>query len=297
MKTLCFGEILFDRIDGVDHFGGASVNVAVHLSRMGADSYMISGLGNDDPGREALKTIEAEEVKTNFLELNSPHPTGLVEVLVEKGMPTYNIIEGAAWDNIDLTETQVSSLLNEEWDLVYCGTLAQRTESNRELLADLLARLNYRHLFFDVNLRQHYYSGDVIKATMEHTTIIKLNEEELPVVGPLIFKEELSAAEFYKRASEEFALELLVLTLGSEGAEIYYDDLDGGKIIIPPEKVKVNDTVGAGDSFSSAFLYQLLNGIEIEEAGTNASKLAAFVVRHAGALPAYDEEVKTLLNL
>ena len=128
MKTLSYGEILFDRIDGKDHFGGAPVNVAVHLSRLGAESYMLSALGGDEPGKEALNVLQSENIQCDYIQLGSTHPTGLVEVLVDEGIPTYDIKEGAAWDCIDLTQDQKEKLLAGQWDLVYCGSLAQRTD-------------------------------------------------------------------------------------------------------------------------------------------------------------------------
>ena len=170
MKTLSFGEILFDRIDGKDHFGGAPVNVAVHLARLGAESYMLSALGDDQPGSEAEKILNRENLKTDFLQTGSSRPTGLVEVTVQEGIPSYDIKEGAAWDYIELSQEQLKKLKSIKLDLMYCGSLAQRTDSNRQLLHELLPTLHYRHLFFDVNLRQEYYSEDVIRQTIIYTT-------------------------------------------------------------------------------------------------------------------------------
>ncbi len=297
MKTLSFGEILFDRIGGKDHFGGAPVNVAVHLSRLGAESYMLSALGNDAPGKEAEKILKSENIKTDFLQLNSVHPTGLVEVTVEDGIPSYDIKEGAAWDCIELNSGQLEKLKSMEWDLMYCGSLAQRTRSNRDLLHKLLPVLNYRHLFFDVNLRQEYYAEDVIRDTIAHTTLLKLNDEELPVISRLLFGEELSGEDFFRKAGRDFKLEMLVLTLGPAGAEIYHKETGGKALPVPTEKVKVVDTVGAGDSFSGAFLYFFLNGEEIEKAGWKAARLADYVVSHAGALPKMDQEIRGKIGI
>ena len=297
MKTLSFGEILFDRIEGKDHFGGAPVNVAVHLSRLGAESYMLSALGRDDPGKEAYKILQSENIKCDYIQLNSAHPTGLVEVLVEKGIPSYDIKEGAAWDCIELTEKQMEKLTEDQWDLVYCGSLAQRTASNRDLLHDLLPDLSYRHLFFDVNLRQEYFSEQIIRDTIAYTTILKLNDEELPIIANLLFGEELSGEAFFERASKEYALEMLVLTLGAKGGEIYHKDTGGKALAVPSEKVKVADTVGAGDSFSGSFLYFFLKGDPLEKAGWKAARMADFVVSHSGALPPLNDEIRGKLGI
>ncbi len=297
MKTLSFGEILFDRIDGTDHFGGAPVNVAVHLARLGAESYMLSALGDDEPGAEAERILKRENLKTDFLQTGSSHPTGLVEVTVHEGIPAYDIKEGAAWDCIELSREQLEKLKSLELDLMYCGSLAQRTESNRKLLHELLPSLHYRHLFFDVNLRQEYYSEDVIRETIVYTTLLKLNDEELPVISKLLFGTELSGREFFEKASKEYKLEMLVLTLGPSGAEIYHADTGGTALPVPTDKVKVVDTVGAGDSFSGAFLYFYLTGDSLEKAGWKAARLADYVVSHAGALPVMDETIRGTLGI
>ena len=297
MKTLSFGEILFDRIEGKDHFGGAPVNVAVHLSRLGAESYMLSALGKDETGKKALEILTTEQIKTDFIQLDSTAPTGLVNVTVENGIPSYEILEGAAWDSITLTPYQTDALTLEDWDLVYCGSLAQRTVSNRDFLHRLLPDLSYRQLFFDVNLRQEYFSEEVIRDTMAYTTILKLNDEELPVIGKLLFGEELSGEDFFFRAEKEYALEMLLLTCGAKGAELYHKKTGDKALLIPSEKVEIADTVGAGDSFSGAFLYFYINGEPLEKAGWKAARMADYVVSHSGALPVLDDRIRGQLGI
>jgi len=287
MKTLGFGEILYDRIEGEDYFGGAPVNVSVHLSRMGADSYIISSLGNDDKGKEAEIILRSENVKTDFLQLNSIYPTGIVEVTMEDGFPSYDIKKGSAWDYIHLTDKQMNKLFDIEWDLIYCGSLAQRTSSNRELLRKIIPYLKYRHFFFDVNLRQDYFSENVIRNTIAQATILKMNDEELPVISELLFGEKLSIQAFFKEISSVYNLELLVLTMGASGATIFNEEDINNPLFFPAEKVEVVDTVGAGDSFSGAFVYSYLNGENLEIAGKKAAKLASFITGQSGALPAY----------
>jgi fructokinase len=297
MKTLSFGEILFDRIEGKDHFGGAPVNVAVHLARLGANSYMLSALGKDAPGKEAQRILEKENVLPDFIQFDSPHPTGLVEVEVKDGIPSYDIKEGAAWDTIELTESQIEKLTLERWDLIYCGSLAQRTEANRKFLADLLPKLSFRHLFFDVNLRQEYFSEQVIRDTMAYTTLLKLNDEELPIIGKLLFGKELSGEDFFREASKNYALEMLLLTCGAKGAELYHKETGRKALEVPSEKVKVEDTVGAGDSFSGAFLYFFLKGDSLEQAGWKAARMADYVVGRSGALPPLDDTIRGKLGI
>ncbi|MDC7235545.1 MAG: carbohydrate kinase [Spirochaetales bacterium] len=296
MKTLSFGEILFDRIDGKDYFGGAPANVAVHLSRFGAESYMLSALGQDVLGNDASEILAAEKIKSDFIYSSPHHPTGVVEVHVTNGIPSYDIREGSAWDCITPDDESLRKMISTEWDLVYCGTLAQRTESNRRLLQTVLENGRYRELFFDVNIRQNYYSSEIIANTLKYTTILKLNDEELPLVSKLIYGHEMEAREFFAKASEDYPLTLLLLTCGPDGAELYHEKTKGKALHIPSGKVFVIDTVGAGDSFSGTFLSCYMKGDSLEKAGRKASRVADFVVSHSGATPELDDEILKALE-
>jgi fructokinase len=291
MKTLSFGEILFDRIDGDDYFGGASANIAVHLSRFGAESYMLSALGQDVLGNEASEFLASEKIKSDYIYSSPHHSTGVVEVQVTNGIPSYDIHEGSAWDCITPDDESLRKMMAEKWDLLYCGTLAQRTESNRRLLNTVLENGDYKELFFDVNIRQNYYSKEIIENTLKYTSILKLNDEELPLVSKLVFGSEMTAEDFFVRATEEYPVKLLVFTCGSEGAELYHKETKGKALRIPSRKVFVIDTVGAGDSFSGTFLFYYLKGDPLEKAGKKASLVADFVVGHSGATPILDENI------
>lgn len=296
MKTLSFGEILFDRIDGEDYFGGAPANVSVYLSRLGAESYMLSALGQDVLGNEASEFLASEKIKSDYIFSSPHHPTGIVEVQVSNGIPSYDIREGSAWDCITPDDESLRKMMAMHWDLLYCGTLAQRTESNRRLLHTVLESGNYKELFFDVNIRQNYYSKEIIENTLKYTTILKLNDEELPLVSKMIFGSELSAGDFFDRVSEVNPLQLLVLTCGPDGAELYSTKTGGKALKIPSSKVFVIDTVGAGDSFSGTFLSFYLRGDSLEKAGKKASLVADFVVSHSGATPKLDERLLSALS-
>jgi fructokinase len=296
MKTLSFGEILFDRIEGEHYFGGAPANVAVHLSRFGAASHMLSALGDDVPGEEAREILAEEGIRLDYVFTSPDAPTGIVEVQVVEGIPSYDIREGSAWDSISPDKESLDKLLKENWDLIYCGTLAQRTEGNRALIMKVLEEGQYRHIFFDVNIRQNYYSAEIIRETLRYSTILKLNDEELPLVSRLIYKEDLKGEEFFARASADFPLELLVLTLGPDGSELYHKDTEGKALPVPSGKVSVVDTVGAGDSFSGTFLSCFLRGESLEEAGRKASLVADFVVSQSGATPRLTPELQAELD-
>ena len=292
MKTLSFGEILFDRIEGEHFFGGAPANVAVHLSRFGADSYILSALGDDVPGDEARELLKAEGVRLNYVSRTAAAPTGIIEVQVIEGVRCYDIREGAAWDAI--SPESLTELLQENWDLIYCGTLAQRSENNRALLMQILEEGTYKQLFFDVNMRQNYYSASIIRDTLEHSTILKLNDEELPLVSRMIFGEVLKEKDFSARISAEYPVELLILTMGSRGARLYHKSTNK-PFSVPCGDVNVIDTVGAGDSFSGTFLSCFLKGESLEEAARKAALVADYVVSRTGATPRLSPELEAEL--
>ncbi len=285
------GEILFDIIEENEYLGGATLNVAVHLARLGVESYVLSGLGADNRGDKARQLLASEEVHTNYLPELSKYPTGTVEVTLEKGIPSYNISKGSAWDNMQLSSEAFQQLLDTPWDLLCCGTLAQRTEQNRILFGQIFKAGNFGDLFFDVNLRPNSYTEEVIQTTMDYTTILKINDEELPIVSRMLFGRELDAPLFFQMLQEDYPVEILILTLGKKGARIFHQDSHKGTLI-QAGKVQVVDTVGAGDSFSGAFLASLLHGATPEDAARKGSLLADFVVGHHGATPELTHEVR-----
>ncbi len=295
LKTLCFGEILFDRIDGDYHFGGAPVNVAIHLARLGARSSILSAVSRDELGLKALSVLEKEGVVTNFLHTDSSKPTGTVDAVIRDGMPFYDIKENVAWDSIQIANK--AAIENHQWDLLYCGTLAQRTEENRNTLKYLMENLCYRQLFFDVNLRQHYFSREIIEETLAYTTILKLSVQEQPVLSRLLFEKELDDISFFAELIALYPLELMILTRGAEGSDFYFQAIPDEVFSCKTGSVDVVDTVGAGDSFSGTFLYFFLNGDRLYKAAEKASLMADYIVSHSGALPVLDSRIKRELGL
>ncbi len=294
-KSLAMGEILFDIIEGEEYLGGATLNVSIHLARLGVESYVLSGVGPDQRGTKAKDILHSEGVRTEYLP-EVGYPTGIVEVFLEEGIPTYNISTGSAWDNMDLENNQLREILDTPWDLICCGTLAQRTENNRVLFSQILRAGNYEHLFFDVNLRKDSYSDEVIQTTMDYATIVKINDEELSTISRVLFGRELEAPLFFQLLQEDYPTEIFILTLGAKGA-IIYDMENPHGVTIPAGSVPVIDTVGAGDSFSGAFLAALLQDESPEEAGRKGSLLADFVVQHHGATPQLTREIQATLGL
>lgn len=294
-RALAFGEILWDIIDGVPYIGGATFNLLAHMSKMGADAYMISALGDDDLGKRALTEVKQLNINTPYIKRYSGFPTGTVDVFIDsQGQPDFSIHEETAWDHIELDEESRSAILNDTWDAFCFGTISQRTESNRSLLHLLLSQIHSRHFFYDVNLRQSYYDRSWIEPLLEHSTILKLNDQEVIVLSRMFYQEDLGMEEFAVRLSADFSLEVVLITRGGEGALIY----DGKSFSSTGcEDVPIADTVGAGDSFSAGFLTAYLAGYDALQAAQFAGRVADFVVTQTGAVPEYPEELESDLRL
>lgn len=283
MRVLCFGEILFDHIEGVHYLGGAPTNFAGHSAKLGARTYLISAVGDDELGRRAVREIAAHGVMTDHIGVNG-YATGTVEVELKEGIPSYDIAF-SAWDHIAIDEGRLSS---ESFDVFYFGSLSQRSDENRRTLLGLLEEVSYTDTFFDVNLRQEFFSKEILAESLSHTTILKLNDEELPVISSMIFGEQLDEIACFDRLREIYPIRIMLLTCGKDGAKYF---TSGGHGQVVPEDVPVVDTVGAGDSFSAGFMQALLKTGDVQRSVEFAAGLANHVVSSQGALPEYPEEL------
>lgn len=274
------GEILWDVFPTEKKAGGAPINFVYHASQLGADGYAISAIGNDVFGTEILQELERNHIRHCMETIE--HPTGSVLVELNDGKPTYTIIEGVAWDHIPLTQASIE--LVKEADAICFGTLALRSQVSKETILALLDYAPKDALrYFDINIRQHYYSKELIELLLEKANVFKINDEELELLRPM-FDLKGSNAEICKWFIEKYNLRYFILTAGSEYSTIYSEDEES---TLPTPKVTVADTVGAGDSFSGAFVYSILNGDSLQEAHRKAVDIAAFVCTQNGAWPPY----------
>ncbi|MDD3267399.1 MAG: carbohydrate kinase [Burkholderiales bacterium] len=293
MKILAIGELLWDIMGDKAYIGGAPFNLASHASQLGMESYLVSAVGNDFLGKGIASCLESHNINSEFVNVVD-YPTGAVNVtLGDNGIPTYTIHENVAWDNLSLSEAQFSSLLNKEWDVVCFGSLAQRNLSNFNLLKNILEKINCKHIFFDINLRQNYYSFEVLDYLLHRSSIVKINDEEALFLNRYLFDCDGTLKDFANRAMNKYNLNIMCITKGKDGAEIYHNnhiyDISGVKI-------KVADTVGAGDSFCAGFLKAFLSGQSLQSAGGFAVQIAGFVASKDGATPRYSEELITYIN-
>ncbi len=287
IKALSFGEILWDIIEGTAHIGGAPFNLAAHIAALGGKASMVSAVGRDELGQKAMRKAEAMGIDISLIDVDPVLPTGKVLVTLDsQGKPEYDIVRPVAWDNIAPKKEALASQKEGGWDLFIFGTLAQRSESNKLVLEEILNASRARERFFDVNLRLDYFSAEIIRNSLAFTTILKLNDEEVPVVARLLWNEAVEEELFCRRIMEEFPIRIICITRGKEGSSLY----DGTKWYNEPVvDVPVKDTVGAGDSFSAAFLTAFLKGESPGDALRFASRLSSFVAGSDGAVPEYSD--------
>ena len=283
MKLLSFGEILWDIFPDKKHIGGAALNFAAHFAKFHEEAYMLSSLGKDDLGAEAFARLAELSLNTEYVSLSDTKETGKCVVsLTSDGLPSYEISPDSAYDEIDCEKVSGS------FDALYFGTLALRYEYNRKSLLKLMSRSSFSEVFVDVNIRKPHISYESLLFGMKSGTIVKISDEELPFVSSLLFKEELAPTMFAQKVHESFEnVKILIITLGDKGS-VSFNFKTGELFNCPSVKVKVKATVGAGDSFSAAFLYEYLSGAPIPKALEKASKVAAFVVSKTEAVPDYD---------
>lgn len=279
------GELLWDVLPTEKKAGGAPVNFAYHASQSGAEAYALSAIGNDALGDELMEQLDKNKINGDYIS-RVDYPTGTVQVELNDGIPSYTIIEGVAWDHIPLTPKSVELL--KQASAVCFGTLAQRAEESLNTLQTLLSHMPADSLrFFDINIRQHFYSKELIEQSLRLANVFKINDEELLLIRPM-FGLEGTDEEVCRWFMKQFNLRYVILTAGAEYSTIY---AEGESSTLPTPKVTVADTVGAGDSFSGSFVASILAGKSLREAHERAVKVAAFVCTQHGAWPTYPKEL------
>ncbi len=286
MKVLAFGEILWDIIEGKSHLGGAPFNFAAHIVKCGGQAAILSSVGKDDLGKAAVQQAAKLGVDTSFISYAQNLPTGTVDVYLENGQPDYTIHEHVAFDEITLPE--IEKITDLHFDVFYFGALAQRNAVSAASLRQILDQIPFKEIFFDINIRKQFYSKEIIDLALAHTTIFKINDQEVELVSELFFGEKLSMEQFAGKISSKYPVKILVITAGEKGCFIYA----GGVLhIVPGIPVKVVDAVGAGDAFSAAFLTVYLSSGDVLRAATTANQVGAFVASNSGAIPDYSAEI------
>ena len=278
-KTIVgIGEILWDMLPSGKALGGAPANFAYHAGRLGEEGWAVSAVGDDVLGREILDLVKSKGLR-NLIAVTDK-PTGTVQVeLDDRGVPAYNIMEDVAWDNIPFTPEMEE--LAKRADAVCFGSLVQRMNSRPSVMRFIRAMRPDALKVFDINLRQHYYSCEVLEESLMLADILKINDEEIRIVAGMLGLSD-DAVTACRELIGSFGLRLVILTKGPEGSEVITADK-----VIPQgvDDVEIVDTVGAGDSFTAAFTVAYLRGDSLAEAQRLASATASYVCSRKGAMP------------
>ncbi len=290
-KILCAGEILWDSVPPGLFLGGAPYNAGYHLNKLGQDVHIISRVGNDDLGREAVKRAAESGVFTDLIQVDPELPTGFVEVKLGKdGIPEYNIKKPAAWDEIVL-EPELAGVA-ESADALIFGTLAQRSETSRKTIRQLAQAGCLKVL--DLNFRFPHVDPDIAGQSLQIADVVKMNHEELEYLQQW-FNLSGGMKEAVRKLSDRFSLELVCVTRGAEGAVLW----DGSRFREGKSyTVEVADTVGSGDAFLAVLVSGYLDGVPPQKLIGYSNRMGAFIAAKNGGTPDYSlnsiEEIDTL---
>jgi fructokinase len=274
-RPLIFGEVLFDRFpDGSEVLGGAPFNVAWNLQGLGLEPLLISAVGDDDLGRRVLAAMDSWGMARSGVQVDPLHETGIVNVNLRDGEPSFEIVADRAWDKIE------RDLLPDlpQVGLVYHGTLASRQQASRGALADLLRRVR-APVFVDVNLRAPWWNRETVLSSLKAVQTIKMNETELLDLAPGGGTLDAGA----KILLERYRPELLCVTRGEDGA-VAYTPARTLRVAPPGKRAAVVDTVGAGDAFAAVLIAGTLCDWPMETTLDRAQSLAGQVVGLQGAV-------------
>lgn len=282
------GEALWDVLPEGKKIGGAPANFAYHVSQFGLPGYVVSAVGDDALGKEIVENFTSKGLNQLIAEV--PYPTGTVQVEIDQaGIPQYDIKENVAWDNIPYTDSLEA--LARKTKAVCFGSLAQRNVVSRDTInrfLDAMPQSDDSLVVFDVNLRQGFYNKEILCNSMSRCNILKINDEELVTVSRMFGYPGIDLQDKCWILLGKYNLKMLILTCGINGSYVF---TPGNVSFQPTPKVEVADTVGAGDSFTAAFISSILKGRSVQEAHSRAVQTSAYVCTRKGAMPILPAEL------
>jgi len=275
-ELVCFGEVLWDIYPEGKKLGGAPFNVAAHLQKLGANSSIISRVGNDNNGSEIRAAISAQNIDLAYIQIDDDFATGVVKVRLDnEGKPTYTIESPAAWDHIDVNAANTQ--LVENADAFIFGSLACRSAKSRKSLFDLASLSTYN--ICDLNIRLDFYDLTLIDRLLHITHLLKINDDEAALLCEVLI---CSEPDLYPILHKKYGIKTIVQTKGDKGAEASEKN---SVVKVAATNIKVVDTVGAGDAFFAAFLHTYLQNQDLRSALGAGCKLGAYVATQHGAIP------------
>ena len=292
---LGIGELLWDILPEGPRLGGAPANFSVMAGRLANHAAILSRIGRDDLGREAVHRLDPLPADTSFLQIDPMHETGRVTVSFNDGQPSYTIHQPAAWDSMELSDDWIK--LAERADAICFGSLAQRSVESRQTIQTLAAQTSSRCIrIFDVNLRAPFYSSEIIQESLELATVFKMNDAEVPLVLSLLgMPPEIDAGiESLRKSAQHLLMEfptlrLVAITCGGAGSLLVTRDEWHQH---PGFPVKVLDTIGAGDAFTAAMAHYLLRGAQLPILNEAGNRWGSWVASQSGAMPPLPEATR-----
>lgn len=283
MTIVSIGEVLWDVFDKEEHIGGAPFNFAAHAAKLGHTVLFVSAVGDDDRGRRALDRIKELGLDTRFVHRTTHAPTGYVSVFVsDKGQPDYTIHRPAAYDFPALTAEDRAEIGRLRPDWICFGTLEQLSPRARALTKELIAAHPQARRFYDINLRRDSWNADIVRELLAEASLLKINDGEARAVEGMLGMPAASQETFCRAISERFGLQGVCVTRGGSGCAVLWE---GEYVESPGHRVKVADTVGAGDAFAAAFLHGIATNWPIRKTADFANRLGALVAGKRGAIP------------
>lgn len=302
-KILVFGELLYDVYDDIAVIGGAPFNYSVQLSRLISKEdnlKFITALGKDDFSKDAIKFIENENIDSSLIQILDNYETGKATVFMnEDKIPDYIIHENVAWDNIEYN-SDIENILKEKYDLFYFNILSCRSEKSYNTLKNIFKNIDSKYKVCDVTFRKNYYTKEKIKEALDFINILKINDDELLTIKNLLYpslKIDLKNdnEKLLRNLNKDFNIDYIFLTLGKEGASSFYND---EYMFKHSNKIKVVDTVGAGDSFCAALSYAILKKANIKKILEFASAVSEEMIQVKGGTAKYNiKAVKEKFNM
>lgn len=285
MKIMAVGEIIFDVFGNNAEIGGAPLNFCAHCALLGSQSALVSAVGNDNLGEKAMKYLSDFGVENSFVQKNSS-PTGMCIVTLENGIPSYEIKKDAAYFNTSVNAETVEKIKEFNPDIFSFGTLIQTDLRLRKEIVNALDECGFKEVFCDVNLRPGCYDEESCKNCFERATILKISAEEEPLLNDYDFYSAgASEKETVLNICKAFPNINLVLFTKGENGSLVYSRKEDTFYDIPCVETEVVSSVGAGDSYSAAFLCEYFKSGNCEKAGIAGAMLSSFVVAHREAVP------------
>ena len=285
-----FGEVLWDFLmkEGMYKLGGAPFNFAYHTKQFGLNSLIISAIGEDDLGRKLEQAIQEKQLPYQLAHL--PQETGVVNVINTDGIPQYEILKNKAWDYIPLSEEMLQ--IAAQTQAICFGSLAQRNSVTRATLYAFLEAMPADALrIFDINLRQNWYSEEIITTSLQKANILKINDDELLILQRMLGYIDITPENTCRQLMQDYQLDMLILTCGNKGSYVFSRE---EMSYLTTREVEVEDTVGAGDSFTASFIASILGGKSLREAHRIAAQVSAYVCTQSGATPIIPDNLKSL---